>query len=135
MDGPASNQPHHINIYPGPDSSFVLYLDDGETTNAQNHGSFRLTTISHTGIPGGQRVRILRTHDQFNPPEQFYFVSFLGTNQPVSVQIAGNPLPDVGDSASLWTSVNNAYYYNASIKTTFVKILDLTADITLQVTF
>jgi alpha-glucosidase len=133
--GQLAQNPTTFNIYPGADNSFELCQDDGETTAAEQQGTFRLTTISHTGIPGGQRVRILRTHDRFAPPESFYFVSFLGTNPPVSVMAAGNSLPNVGGPEQLWNSPNNAYYYNASIKTTFLKIFDASSDISLQVTF
>jgi hypothetical protein len=62
-------------------------------------------------------------------------VSFLGTNPPVTVLAAGNALPNVGAPDPLWTSPANAYYYNASIKTTFLKIFDTSPDMTLQVTF
>jgi alpha-glucosidase len=133
--GQLQTNPITFNIYPGADSSFELYLDDGDSTRAQSNHAYRLTTISHTGIAGGQRVRIVRTHDQFTPPEPFYFVSFLGTNPPTSVEAADLPLPDVGDPGSLWSSDKNAYYYNASIKTTFLKIFDTASDLTLQVTF
>ncbi len=133
--GQLPQNPITFNIYPGADSSFELYQDDGETTAAEKQGAFRLTTISHAGIRGGQRVRVLRTHDQFIPPEPFYFSSFLGTNPPIGVMAAGISLPNVGGSDQLSNSANNAYYYNASIKTTFLKIYDTSADITLQVTF
>jgi alpha-glucosidase len=133
--GQLPSNPITFNVYPGADNSLQLYLDDGETTDAEQKGVYRLTTISHTGIAGGQRVRVLRTYDQYNPRETFYFVSFLGTNPPISVQAAGNPLPNVGGPDQLWQAGQNSYYYNASIKTTFLKIFDAWPDITMEVTF
>jgi alpha-glucosidase len=126
--------PITFNVYPGADSSFQLYQDDGVTTGHQG-GQFRTTTVSHQGIANGQRVRVLRTHDQFTPPEPFYFVSFLGTNAPASVTVAGTALANVFTPAALAAATANAYYYNASIKTTFVKVFDVAADVTLEVRF
>ena len=132
--GQLATNPITFNIYPGPDSSFELYLDDG-ISNQYQTGAFRTTTISHQGIPNGQTVRVLRTHDQYQPPEPFYFVSFLGTDPPVSVTAAGAALPNVFTPAALSSASANSYYYNQSIKTTFLKIFDVAPDITLEVTF
>ena len=62
-------------------------------------------------------------------------MSFLGTNPPVTVTAAGSPLPDVFTPQALAAASANSYYYNASIKTTFLKIFDTMPDITLEVTF
>jgi alpha-glucosidase len=132
--GQLPQNPITFNVYPGPDSSFALYQDDG-TSNQYQAGVFRITTISHQGIQNGQRVHVVRSHDQYTPPEPFYFVSFLGTNPPTSVAAAGAPLPNVFTPAALWGASANSYYYNQSIKTTFLKIFDFAADITLEVTF
>jgi alpha-glucosidase len=133
--GQLAQNPITFNIYPGADSTFNLYLDDGTTTAAEKNGIFRLTQISHTGIPGGQRIRIFRRVDKYSPQETFYFVSLLGTNPPVSVSAGATSLPNVFTPDSLGSSGANAYYYNASIKTTFVKIFDTQPDITVEVTF
>jgi alpha-glucosidase len=132
--GQLGQNPITFNVYPGADRAFELYQDDGETTAAAQ-GTFRLTTISHTGVPGGQRVRVLRTHDQFQPAEPFYVVSFLGTNPPVRVTLGGGALPDVFTPDNLWQAAGNAYYYNASIKTTFLKVFDVAPDVTIEVGF
>jgi len=77
----------------------------------------------------------LRTQDGYTPPEPFYFVSFLGTNPPVSVTAAGSALPNVFTPQALAAAPANSYYYNASLKTTFLKIFDTASDITMEVTF
>jgi len=133
--GQLAQNPITFNIYPGADSSFQLYFDDGVSTSAEKSGTFRVTAISHAGIPNGQRIRVLRNVDKYNPPEPFYFVSLLGTNAPASVVAAGTALPNVFTPDSLATFATNAYYYNASIKTTFLKIFDNSQDITMEVTF
>jgi alpha-glucosidase len=132
--GQLPQNPITFNVYPGPASSFALYQDDGVSKQYQT-GNFRTTTVSHQGIPNGQRVRVLRTHDQYAPPEIFYFVSFLGTDPPVTITAGGTPLPNVLNPAALWSAMTNSYYYNQSIKTTFVKVFDMLPDVTLEVTF
>jgi alpha-glucosidase len=132
--GQLAPNPITFNVYPGPDSTFNLYQDDG-TSNDFRTGTYRMTSISHQGIQAGQRVRVQRTQDQYAVPETFYFVSFLGTNPPQTVNLAGTALPNVVTPAALWSASANAYYYNASIKTTFVKVFDTSADVTLEVTF
>jgi alpha-glucosidase len=132
--GQLPQNPITFNLYPGPDSSFQLYQDDGVSNDYQT-GKCRLITVSHQGIPGGQRVRVLRTHDQYVPPEAFYFISFLGTNPPTSVAVGGGALPDVFTPTALWSAPGNAYYYNQAIKTTFAKLFDTASDISLEVNF
>ncbi|HLK66129.1 MAG TPA: TIM-barrel domain-containing protein [Bryobacteraceae bacterium] len=126
--------PITFNIYPGADSSFDLYLDDG-ISNQYRSGTYRTSTVSHQGILNGQSVRVLRTYDHYAPPEPYYFVSFLGTNPPSTVTAAGTSLPNVFTPEALAAASSNAYYYNQSIKTTFLKIFDVAPDITLEVTF
>jgi alpha-glucosidase len=132
---PSQPVPLTFNVYPGPDNSFDLYLDDGVSANP---APFRHTRISHTGIPGGQQVRVQRiatSNPAYSPPEDFYYVSILGTNAPASVTAAGTPLPDAGTPQALAAATANAYYYNAGLKQTFMKIFDNDADITMQAVY
>jgi alpha-glucosidase len=133
--GQLAQNPLTFNIYPGADSTYTLYEDDGTSTAAQTSKAYRTTQIGHTGIPNGQSIQITRTFDNFTPPQPFYYVSLLGTNAPSSVVAAGSSLPNLGDSATLAASPSNAYYFNASLSTTFVKIFDVTAALTLTITF
>ncbi len=129
---PAQPCPITFNIYPGADNSFNLYLDDGLSAAPAPH---RLVRISHQGIPGGQQIRVQRLTDQYTPPESFFYVTLLGTNAPVSVMAAGQPLRDAGTPQGLTASSGNAYYYNGTIKQTFLKITDDTADITIEAVY
>ena len=124
--------PITFNVYPGADNSFDLYLDDGISANP---APFRHVRISHTGIAGGQQVRVQRIVDNYTPPETFYYISILGTNPPVSVSAAGQPLQNAGNAGALSASGSNAYYYNAGLKQTFIKIIDNTADITINAVY
>jgi len=139
--GQLAQNPLTFNIYPGADSSYTLYQDDGVTTQAQANGTYRITTISHTGIPNGQNVDITRVTDKYTPPEPFYYVSLLGTNPPTSVTAGGANLPEVTGStpdvaaAALTASAVNAYYYNPNIKQTFVKIFDTQSSVEITALF
>ncbi len=129
--GQLAVNPLTFNIYPGPDSRYRLYLDDGISMDAADKGVYRLTEISHQGISGGQNIRIRRISDNYSPPEPFYYVALLGTRHPSSVSAAGAALDDVGNPAALSSSPVNAYYWNSSIQITFIKIYDLAADVTM----
>ncbi len=133
--GELPQNPLTINVYPGPDSTYTLYQDDGISFDAADKQHYRLTQISHQGVVGGQRVRLQRTFDQFTPPEPFYFIALPGTRHPVSVAIGTTMLPDVGSPENLAGSLAGAYYWNASIEVTFIKVFDTAADVTLTVLF
>lgn len=128
--------PITFNIYPGKDSRYTLYQDDNVSTLNVEEKAYRLSTITHKGIANGQDVTVTRIYDNYTPPETFYYISFLGTDAPNSVtQVGGSVLPDVNNPDGLSNASANAYYYNASIKTTFVKIFDTSADLSIQVLF
>jgi alpha-glucosidase len=133
---PTQVNPITFDIYPGVDSTYELYLDDG-TTTAYADGAYRLVTVSHQGVTNGQQVDVARTHDAFTPPETYFYVAFLGTQSPTDVQVDGQGVPNVsGPTPELAAEAldafdGDAYYYNANIATTFVKVMDAAA--TLQV--
>lgn len=133
---PSQPNPITLDIYPGADSSYQLYLDDGETMSYAD-GGYRLVTVSHTGITNGQRVDVVRSYDSYSPPETYFYVAFLGTEPPASVKVNDQTVPNIIRStpdhaaSDLAAFDGDAYYYNASIKTTFVKVMDVAA--TLQV--
>lgn len=131
--------PLTFDIYPGPASSHQLYLDDKVSTRNEN-GAYRLTEISQSrDAAGAQLVRVQRLHDGYTPIETFYYVALLQAAPPTAVDLDGSNLPllDAGsDDASadaLAASAVNAYYYNTSLETAFVKIFDLDPDVTLAV--
>jgi len=130
--GELPENPLTFNIYPGPDRTYSLYQDDGITTQAQLDGAYRLTEISHQGIPGGQNIRVRRVFDQYTPPEKFYYIALPGTRSPSSITLGGDTLPDVGDPGSLAASSGNAYYWNQSLQVTFIKVFDTQPDLTVK---
>jgi alpha-glucosidase len=126
---PAQPNPITFDIYPGADSSYQLYLDDGETMSYAD-GAYRLVTVSHHGITSGQQVDVVRTYDNYTPPEAYFYVAFLGTRPPASVNVNGQAAPNIIRSTpeeaaqALAGFDGDAYYYNEGIATTFVKVMD-----------
>jgi len=127
--------PITFNIYPGKNTSYELYQDDQVSTDNINKKSYRTTTISHEGIDNGQQVTVQRTYDQFTPTETFFYVSFLGTRAPTQVERDGVALVDAGNADALAGLKGNGYYFNDSIKTTFLKIQDDKSSIYMNVLF
>jgi alpha-glucosidase len=131
--GQLAQNPITFNIYPGKDSTYTLYQDDQTTTANVEQSAYRVTEVSHQGIPGGQRVSFVRSHDGFTPSEPFFYVAFLGTRAPSSVQLGGVALPDRGSPEGLNGSSANGYYFNPSIATTYVKVFDSAPTLELSV--
>ena len=136
--------PLTFDIYPGPASSYELYLDDGVTTDFVTKNAYRLTTISQSQTVAASRVQtvqVQRTVDNFKPQETFYFIGLLATPSPVSVTANGQALPVIQastdqDSANeLAESAVNACYYNQSLNTTFIKIFDVSPQMVVVATF
>ena len=137
--GQLAQNPLTINAYPGPDRAYTLYLDDGVSTAATAKQSYRLTHINQTTSGSTRSVRVQRTYDHYTPPEPFYYIGVLATTPPTGVTAGGSSLPQMTGSTdpdaanALAASTVNAFYYNHSLQTTFVKIFDTSADITVTV--
>lgn len=131
--GELPQNPLTFTIYPGRDATYTLYQDDKTTTANVEQRAYRVTQIQHQGITGGQRVEIERTYDSFTPPEDHYYVAFLGTVAPTSVQRGAASLSNVGSVSALQQSPTNGYAFDPTTSTTLVKILDDASDMTLTV--
>jgi alpha-glucosidase len=130
--------PLTLNIYPGESGRYRLFLDDEETDRADTHGEYREVEVSHQRTPNGRTVRIHRVHDGYAPPENFYFTACLEPVEPQGVMLRSadgslnrtlNRLPDAD---ALAASSEPAFYFNGSLRATFVKVLDSQSDVTLQ---
>jgi len=131
--GERASNPLDINVYPGPDSTYVMYQDDGITSNAAANGHFRTTEISHQRVNGITNVRLRRLKDAYKPPEPFYTVTLPGTQQPARVTAGGAAVPDVGSAAALASSSANGFRWDGGLQTTIVKVFDTTPDVTISV--
>ena len=132
--GELPQNPLTFTIYPGPDSTYELYLDDGLTTNYQTQQQYRLTAITHHSTGNSQTVTIQRQHDGYTPPELFFYLCLLGASLPSKAQVNGVPLSnliyptDAEAAAALAASPVNAFYFNTEINAVFIKVFDMAAN-------
>ena len=131
--GELPQNPITLDIYPGPASSHMLYLDDHLTTKAQTAQAYRTVQVSQSAQTGQnfvQTVSLTRLHDGFPPVEPFYYVALLDTPPPVLVAVNGAAIAiivagsDQAGANQLAAALANAAYYNQSLRTTFVKLFD-----------
>lgn len=125
--GQLAANPLEITVYPGGSSTYLLYQDDGLTTQAVHTQAYRTTQIKHVWSSLTTTVQLTRLHDQFTPPEVHYVVRLLQPSQPVSVNAAGVALANVGSAAGLAASPGNAYYFDVPTRSTYIKIFDNSA--------
>jgi alpha-glucosidase len=142
--GQLALNPITLDIYPGPDSTHRLYLDDHITTRARDAQEYRTVDVSQSAQVDQlrvQTVRLNRLNEKYTPPEPFYFVAMLQTPIPISVAVNGTPLTIIAgatDQASadqLAASSANIAYYNHSLSTTFVKLFDTSPQLEVVGTF
>jgi alpha-glucosidase len=126
--GQLSSNPLTFNIYPGLDDTYMLYQDDGISTDAQTQQKYRTTNVSHVTQDNVRSVRLQRAFDQFTPNEKFYYIALLGTVHPSGVTAGGTGLPDVGNPEALAASPVNSYYWNQNIGITFILVFDINSD-------
>jgi alpha-glucosidase len=103
------------------------------TTKAETAGAFRTTRISHRAVTGGTSVRLERLVDGYTPPEPYYTLWLLATARPSSVTIGATALPDAGSETGLAAATGDAYFWDAALETTVVKVFDTRADVTVTV--
>ena len=72
-----AQNPLDIAVYPGPDRNYLLYQDDGVTTQAQNACAFRTTLISQQTTQAARIVTLARQTDNYTPAEPYALVRLL----------------------------------------------------------
>jgi alpha-glucosidase len=124
--GELPQNPLTFMIYPGPDRDYLLYQDDGISTQAEA-GAFRTTRLRQVTSANGRTLHVRREDDQYQPPEPFYHVAFLGIAQPSGVLLEGAPIPDRGNAATLDANTSDGYYWDVAKQTVYVKVHDVNA--------
>ncbi len=125
-----------FNIYPGServynedpskDNSYTCYQDDHVTMDAEKKQAYRTTRIEHQLTASGKQITLTRTYDNYQPPEDFYYIALLGQKKsPSSVIANGQKLSLSGNGTKdLANSGSNGYYYCESNQTIYIKIFD-----------
>lgn len=131
--GELAENPLDIRFYPGPDSTYLLYQDDGITTLAEHDGAFRTTRITRTATPQGTSIRLHRLHDGYTPAERFLQLRLLGGTQPSAVAVGGTELAVVASAAALDASEADAYLWDEARAAVVIKLFDRAAEVTVTV--
>ena len=144
--------PITLNIYPGQQGDYTMYLDDGvsrssapqivreEGGDPDAKGEYREVKITHRKTGEKTReIKVERVHDKYTPKyEKYFFVAILhdpgeqkGNSGPLySVHVAGEKLDVItsGSTEERATRVNNSteniWYYNENINISFIKVFD-----------
>jgi len=149
--------PITLNIYPGKEGEYRMYLDDGvsrssapkaEVDDPNANDEYRETKISHSYTSEKVReIKVERVHDGYTPPfEKYLFVAVLhdpgeqkGSNGPLkSISIGGQQLQPIVNgypnerADALNKSGSNAWYYNVDINISFIKVFDNSKSITIK---
>ncbi len=133
--GELPQNPLDIAIYPGPDATYVMYQDDGISTQAEKAGTFRTTRISHRTAQGSHIVTLERMRDNYTPPEPYLLVRLLGCGPPSAVLLGGVAVPDAGSEAGLASQAGDAFCFNAGLQAVVVKVLDNRPNVMIEVAF
>lgn len=147
--------PITLNIYPDVQRNggeYHMYLDDGESRSSapksqvddpKANDEYREVVITNTYMGDKTReIKVDRAHDGYTPMEDFFFVAILhdpgeakGANGPLQSVTSGGQLQMVSDSGALWASAGNAWYYNADINISFIKVFDNSMSITVTANY
>ena len=143
--------PITLNIYPGQQGEYTMYLDDGVSRSSapqakvedpKANNEYRQTQITHKYTDAKNReIRIKRIHDNYMPKyENYFFVAILhdpaeaqGDSGPLKkVNIANKTITLKSNSNALNSSYTNAWYYNFNTNISFIKVFDNSSSITVQ---
>lgn len=122
-----------IDLYPGPNNSFVLYEDDGKSFD-YTKGVYLKTLISRTETSTQTLVNLQRTEGTWVPPNRAWTLTFHGsTTAPKSVQINGTTAPAVSSVAAL-NNVLVGWFFDATSNHLLVRMQDTSTPLQVTVT-
>lgn len=153
-----NNQPNPItlNIYPGKEGRYTMYLDDGISRSSQPEGSikygtdpeakgeYRESLITHSYLSSDNRqITIERVHDNYTPKyEDYFFVAVLhepseGSNPVKSISINGDIISYMENAGhnNLEAADINSWYYETKNNTTYIKVFDNNKIIKINLTY
>src|SRR5208337_1008744 len=114
--GELAQNPLDIAVYPGRDADYILYQDDGISTQAQNAGAFRTTRISQRSTQGARTVTLTRLQDRYAPAEPYLLLRLLQATSPSAVSSAGD-----------------GFYVDAGLAAIVVKVMDSRPQVSVEV--
>ncbi len=111
-----------IQIYPGQDRNYQMCLKNPYGRD------FRLLEIRHRSSGPGREVRIRRIVDERTPPEKFFYLALKGSSSNC-VRICGVEIEAAANALEMDLAPGHAWYRSESDQTTFVKLKDDSAEI------
>jgi alpha-glucosidase len=122
-----------LDIYPGPDSSFVLYEDDGNTLD-YTRGAFLRTRVSQARTTTGTRIDLVREQGGWLPPARPWWLTLHGiATAPTAISLGTTALAPVATEADL-ANVTQGWYFRSADQRLVVRFSDNEAPLTLTVT-
>ena len=124
----------NVDLYPGPDTTFVMYEDDGKTFDFRN-GALLRTELTRRDLAGGTTCTIRRIDGSWTPPaDRSWWLDFhrIGA-APSSVDINGSATAAVASEQALETVAQGWFYRSDSVL--IVRIADSSAPTTVTVRF
>jgi len=121
-----------VDIYPGPDSTFDLYEDDGRSLDYQR-GQFLRTRLSHNTLVDRGRLRIERTAGAFTPPSRPWELKFHAVDAgPGTVLLNATTLVPAASAAALQASAAG-WFWDPVSQVLTVKFADVPAPMEIDV--
>lgn len=143
-----------LNIYPGEQGEYTMYLDDGVSRSSQPqmfkelgidpeaNGEYREVHISHQWTDGKTRqIKVSRVHDGYTPKYEKYFcVAVLhdpaDAESPVQdIKINGKSIKKTETKDAFEAMETNVWYFSPAQRISFVKVMDDKAEITVDVVY
>jgi alpha-glucosidase len=112
-----------LHVWPGPSNRFVLFEDDGRTTNYLA-GVFAKTPISAQGTSTGMTVRIEARSGSYNPGARDFYIVAHAMSNVVSAALDGSPLPRRPNRDVLSNTAGAGWAYDTVSRRAWVKVGD-----------
>jgi len=119
-----------VDLYPGPDSSYTLYEDDGKSFDYANRHYLK-TVITRSEQPQATTVTMVRTEGTWGPPDRAWTLNFHAAAVPSSINVNGTRVDAVA-SASALNTVLLGWFYDSNAHRLMVRLQD--SPVPLQIT-
>jgi alpha-glucosidase len=112
-----------LDVYPGPDSSFTLYEDNGSTLDYQS-GAFLRTQIAKAATSTGTLLQITKqTGSWVAPPRPIWATMHSVATAPSTISLNGKALP-LAPAESNLASMSQGWFYDGTKGQLLVRVQD-----------
>jgi alpha-glucosidase len=111
-----------LDVYPGPDTSFTLYEDNGSTLDYLN-GAFLRTQLSKSTTSSNSLLQIQRQQGSWVPPVRPIWTTLHNVTAPSGVLLNGTALPQAPAESNL-ASLTQGWFYNSINSRLIIRVQD-----------